>query len=203
MSNTDAQDWNPSGFPEVGNTCRCGLPSVLRPVKNQASANLGRCFYTCPKSNDQPDKCTYFAWADTKANPKNFTRTYAASKRPWAPLPAPPPPPSSNTGTLGESTPQPPPSKIACTCTPPPSQPSPSPAATQPSQPSPPPTQPSLPSQPPVIAGHLSLENLVVMNQVTTQQIARGIQEVVGEMNRLDKCVWLCVGGNKFVSDPC
>ena len=67
-------------YPEVGADCQCGLPSVLR-MSGPNARNPNRAFYTCPKNQDQNDRCDYFLWADGQGKP---VRKYA--KRPSSPV---------------------------------------------------------------------------------------------------------------------
>ena len=50
---------NPINSPMVI-SCRCGLPAVLREVRQ--GKNVGRRFYCCSKPRDQ--QCNFFVWAD-------------------------------------------------------------------------------------------------------------------------------------------
>jgi len=56
--------------PPAAPLCRCSprIPSVSRTVKDKASPNLGRVFFTCAKDEgkkgDPNTRCNFFAWSD-------------------------------------------------------------------------------------------------------------------------------------------
>ena len=68
--NTNPPSFHPSSLPSSLHqtpinspmviSCRCGLPAVLREVRQ--GKNVGRRFYCCSKPRDQ--QCNFFVWAD-------------------------------------------------------------------------------------------------------------------------------------------